>query len=145
MEQRRVIKTILEYADQVFTYVFVVEMLLKWVAYGFTTYFTNAWCWLDFLIVDVSSDSTSGLWVNCTQILTCHGDVLQVSLVSLTANILGYSELGAIKSLRTLRALRPLRALSRFEGMKVRKKSSMWKDFVSVLLSAAHLLVCRSW
>uniref|UniRef100_A0A3P9LI49 Ion transport domain-containing protein n=1 Tax=Oryzias latipes TaxID=8090 RepID=A0A3P9LI49_ORYLA len=94
MEQRRVIKTILEYADQVFTYVFVVEMLLKWVAYGFKTYFTNAWCWLDFLIVDVS-------------------------LVSLTANILGYSELGAIKSLRTLRALRPLRALSRFEGMKV--------------------------
>uniref|UniRef100_A0A3B5ARM0 Sodium channel protein n=1 Tax=Stegastes partitus TaxID=144197 RepID=A0A3B5ARM0_9TELE len=94
MEQRRVIKIILEYADQVFTYVFVVEMILKWVAYGFKTYFTNAWCWLDFLIVDVS-------------------------LVSLTANILGYSELGAIKSLRTLRALRPLRALSRFEGMRV--------------------------
>ncbi|RXN21148.1 sodium channel type 4 subunit alpha B [Labeo rohita] len=42
-----------------------------------------------------------------------------VSLISLTANILGYSELGAIKSLRTLRALRPLRALSRFEGMRV--------------------------
>jgi hypothetical protein len=41
-------------------------------------------------------------------------------LVSLTANALGYSELGAIKSLRTLRALRPLRALSRFEGMRVR-------------------------
>ncbi|CAN9505056.1 unnamed protein product [Ophioblennius macclurei] len=94
MEQRRVIKVILEYADQVFTYVFVIEMILKWVAYGFKTYFTNAWCWLDFLIVDVS-------------------------LVSLTANILGYSELGAIKSLRTLRALRPLRALSRFEGMRV--------------------------
>ena len=34
---------------------------------------------------------------------------------------MGYSELGAIKSLRTLRALRPLRALSRFEGMRVRK------------------------
>lgn len=29
-------------------------MLLKWVAYGFVKYFTNAWCWLDFLIVDVS-------------------------------------------------------------------------------------------
>ncbi|XP_072298967.1 sodium channel protein type 4 subunit alpha B [Eucyclogobius newberryi] len=94
LEQRRVVKIVLEFADQVFTYVFVVEMLLKWVAYGFKTYFTNAWCWLDFLIVDVS-------------------------LVSLTANILGYSELGAIKSLRTLRALRPLRALSRFEGMRV--------------------------
>lgn len=36
------------------------------------------------------------------------------------ANAMGYSELGAIKSLRTLRALRPLRALSRFEGMRVR-------------------------
>lgn len=44
----------------------------------------------------------------------------QVSLVSLVANALGYSELSAIKSLRTLRALRPLRALSRFEGMRVR-------------------------
>ncbi|XP_068023304.1 LOW QUALITY PROTEIN: sodium channel protein type 4 subunit alpha [Melanerpes formicivorus] len=94
IEQHQVIRTILEYADKVFSYVFVLEMLLKWVAYGFKVYFTNAWCWLDFLIVDVS-------------------------LISLTANWLGYSELGAIKSLRTLRALRPLRALSRFEGMRV--------------------------
>uniref|UniRef100_U3CSR9 Sodium channel protein n=1 Tax=Callithrix jacchus TaxID=9483 RepID=U3CSR9_CALJA len=94
IEQRKTIKTMLEYADKVFTYIFILEMLLKWVAYGFQVYFTNAWCWLDFLIVDVS-------------------------LVSLTANALGYSELGAIKSLRTLRALRPLRALSRFEGMRV--------------------------
>ncbi|XP_066432018.1 sodium channel protein type 2 subunit alpha isoform X9 [Eleutherodactylus coqui] len=94
IEQRKTIKTMLEYADKVFTYIFILEMLLKWVAYGFVKYFTNAWCWLDFLIVDVS-------------------------LVSLIANALGYSELGAIKSLRTLRALRPLRALSRFEGMRV--------------------------
>ncbi|XP_029428181.1 sodium channel protein type 4 subunit alpha [Rhinatrema bivittatum] len=94
IEQRKIIRIILEYADKVFTYVFVIEMLLKWVAYGFKVYFTNAWCWLDFLIVDVS-------------------------LISLTANLMGYSELGPIKSLRTLRALRPLRALSRFEGMRV--------------------------
>ncbi|XP_044855593.1 sodium channel protein type 4 subunit alpha-like [Mauremys mutica] len=94
IEQRKVIRTILEHADKIFSYVFVLEMLLKWVAYGFKVYFTNAWCWLDFLIVDVS-------------------------IISLTANWLGYSELGAIKSLRTLRALRPLRALSRFEGMRV--------------------------
>ncbi|XP_065269348.1 sodium channel protein type 2 subunit alpha-like isoform X12 [Emys orbicularis] len=94
IEKRKAIKTVLEYADKVFTYIFILEMVLKWVAYGFQTYFTNAWCWLDFLIVDVS-------------------------LISLTANALGYSELGPIKSLRTLRALRPLRALSRFEGMRV--------------------------
>uniref|UniRef100_A0A3P9IR62 Sodium channel protein n=1 Tax=Oryzias latipes TaxID=8090 RepID=A0A3P9IR62_ORYLA len=94
VEQRKTIKIILEYADRVFTYIFILEMLLKWVAYGFVKYFTNAWCWLDFFIVDVS-------------------------IVSLVANALGYSDLGPIKSLRTLRALRPLRALSRFEGMRV--------------------------
>ncbi|XP_041421713.1 sodium channel protein type 5 subunit alpha isoform X1 [Xenopus laevis] len=94
IDQKKVIKTILEYADKVFTYVFVLEMLLKWVAYGFKKYFTNAWCWLDFFIVDVS-------------------------LISLIATPLGLSELGPMKSLRTLRALRPLRALSRFEGMRV--------------------------
>lgn len=53
IEQHKVIRTILEYADKVFSYVFVIEMLLKWVAYGFKVYFTNAWCWLDFLIVAV--------------------------------------------------------------------------------------------
>ncbi|NXP82033.1 SCN2A protein, partial [Ramphastos sulfuratus] len=94
IEQRKTVKVVLEYADKIFTYIFILEMVLKWVAYGFQTYFTNAWCWLDFLIVDVS-------------------------LVSLVAHALGFSELSAIKSLRTLRALRPLRALSRFEGMRV--------------------------
>ncbi|XP_046700974.1 sodium channel, voltage-gated, type I-like, alpha isoform X3 [Silurus meridionalis] len=94
IEKRKNIKTVLEYADKVFTYIFILEMLLKWLAYGFVKYFTNAWCWLDFLIVGVS-------------------------LISLVASALNYSELTAIKSLRTLRALRPLRALSRFEGMRV--------------------------
>ncbi|XP_047456223.1 sodium channel, voltage-gated, type I-like, alpha [Mugil cephalus] len=94
IEQRKTIKIMLEFADKIFTYIFILEMLLKWVAYGFAKYFTNAWCWLDFLIVDVS-------------------------LVSLIANALKLSDLGPIKSLRTLRALRPLRALSRFEGMRV--------------------------
>uniref|UniRef100_A0A4W4GPC2 Sodium channel protein n=1 Tax=Electrophorus electricus TaxID=8005 RepID=A0A4W4GPC2_ELEEL len=94
IEQRKIVKTVLEYGDKVFTYVFILEMLLKWLAYGFAKYFTNAWCWLDFIIVDVS-------------------------LISLGAYALGFQELGAIKSLRTLRALRPLRALSRFEGMRV--------------------------
>uniref|UniRef100_A0A3B3Y2T0 Sodium channel protein n=1 Tax=Poecilia mexicana TaxID=48701 RepID=A0A3B3Y2T0_9TELE len=94
IEQRKTVRIILDYADRVFTYIFILEMLLKWVAYGFVKYFTNAWCWLDFFIVDVS-------------------------IVSLIANALGFSDLGPIKSLRTLRALRPLRALSRFEGMRV--------------------------
>ncbi|XP_044280519.1 sodium channel protein type 5 subunit alpha-like isoform X1 [Varanus komodoensis] len=94
LEERKNIKTMLEYADKIFTYIFVLEMLLKWVAYGFKKYFTNAWCWLDFLIVDIS-------------------------VICQIATILGYDHLSAMRSLRTLRSLRPLRALSRFESIRV--------------------------
>ncbi|KAM9844709.1 sodium channel protein type 5 subunit alpha-like [Aulostomus maculatus] len=103
IEKRKVVKVVLEYADKVFSYIFVLEMFLKWIAYGFKKYFTNYWCWLDFLIVDIATDRS----------------IVRVSLISLVANSLGYSDFAAIKSLRTLRALRPLRALSRFEGMRV--------------------------
>ncbi|NWT51732.1 SCN5A protein, partial [Erythrocercus mccallii] len=89
IHKRERIQAILGFLDKMFTFIFVLEMLLKWVAYGFKKYFTNAWCWLDFLIVDVS-----------------------------LINLFG-SNFGPMKSLRTLRALRPLRALSRFEGMRV--------------------------
>ncbi|NXK73507.1 SCN5A protein, partial [Amazona guildingii] len=90
INERKSIKNMLLFLDKIFTFIFFLEMLLKWVAYGFKKYFTNAWCWLDFLIVGVS-----------------------------LIDLLG-SSLGPMKSLRTLRALRPLRALSRFEGMRVR-------------------------
>ncbi|NXO96086.1 SCN5A protein, partial [Certhia brachydactyla] len=89
IHKRERIQAILLFLDKMFTFVFFLEMVLKWVAYGFKKYFTNAWCWLDFLIVDVS-----------------------------LINLFG-STFGPMKSLRTLRALRPLRALSRFEGMRV--------------------------
>ncbi|XP_076822135.1 sodium channel protein type 4 subunit alpha B-like [Clavelina lepadiformis] len=91
---RKQLKSILKYADRIFTYVFIFEMLLKWVAYGFKKYFTNAWCWLDFFIVGVS-------------------------IVGLVAEMTNLNNVSSIRSLRTLRALRPLRAMSRFEGMKV--------------------------
>ncbi|KAJ8345448.1 hypothetical protein SKAU_G00296410 [Synaphobranchus kaupii] len=77
-EQRKVLQIILEYAEQAFTCVFVVEMLLKWVAYGFKGYFTKGWCWLEFLIVNVS-------------------------LVNSMAIILGYPGVGPLKIVRTLR------------------------------------------
>nr|XP_046239930.1 sodium channel, voltage gated, type VIII, alpha subunit b isoform X6 [Scatophagus argus] len=60
IEQRKTVRIILEYADRVFTYIFILEMLLKWVAYGFVKYFTNAWCWLDFFIVDVVVNALVG-------------------------------------------------------------------------------------
>ncbi|NXF78931.1 SCN5A protein, partial [Sclerurus mexicanus] len=88
------LKRILNYADKMFTYIFFMEMLLKWVAYGLHHYFTNSWCLLDFVIV-------------------C------VSIIFSLSYILIFVIFG-LKSLRTLRALRPLRALSRFEGIKVK-------------------------
>ncbi|XP_036598803.1 sodium channel protein type 9 subunit alpha-like [Trichosurus vulpecula] len=80
LPKRRTLIIILEYAEKIFTYLFVMEMLLKWMAYGCKAYFTNAWCWLEFLVVDVC---------------------LFISL----ANCLGYPGFVALKSLRSLRIL----------------------------------------
>ncbi|XP_061330268.1 sodium channel protein type 5 subunit alpha-like isoform X2 [Pezoporus flaviventris] len=98
LQERQKVKMLLEFADKIFTYIFFMEMLLKWVAYGLHSYFTNAWCWLDFILVCLSFVS----W----------------GLSTTPASSLCSSE-NALKSLRTLKALRPLRALSRFEGIKV--------------------------
>nr|XP_006986808.2 sodium channel protein type 11 subunit alpha [Peromyscus maniculatus bairdii] len=48
------IEQLLRCTDNIFTFIFILEMILKWVAFGFRKYFTSAWCWLDFLIVIVS-------------------------------------------------------------------------------------------
>ncbi|XP_075823798.1 sodium channel protein type 11 subunit alpha [Microtus pennsylvanicus] len=48
------IERLLRCTDNIFTFIFILEMILKWVAFGFRRYFTSAWCWLDFLIVIVS-------------------------------------------------------------------------------------------
>ncbi|XP_016161683.1 PREDICTED: sodium channel protein type 5 subunit alpha-like [Ficedula albicollis] len=99
LPKRPKVKIILDYADKIFTYTFFMEMLLKWVAFGLHSYFTNAWCLLDFVIVCLSFVS----W----------------GLNSVSEDSSPCSSGTSLKSLRTLRALRPLRALSRFEGIKV--------------------------
>lgn len=53
LQQRTLLKMIVDQADQVFTYLFLVEMLVKWAAYGLRKYFTSVWCWIDFLILAV--------------------------------------------------------------------------------------------
>ncbi|KAG9331908.1 hypothetical protein JZ751_016596, partial [Albula glossodonta] len=162
IEQRKTVRIILEYADRVFTYIFILEMLLKWVAYGFVKYFTNAWCWLDFFIVD--ADGSAYAYEVCSDCATLQADgsvdayevcsdctalqadgsvdaSYEVSIVSLIANALGYSDLGPIKSLRTLRALRPLRALSRFEGMR---PIASRKGIMGVNLFAGKYYYCNN-
>ncbi|MEQ2187750.1 hypothetical protein GOODEAATRI_007760, partial [Goodea atripinnis] len=140
IERRKAIKALLEYADKVFSYIFVLEMFLKWIAYGFKklncdsshySYISGINCSIatDRTIVRVScklGPRQCELWdwtlasasrkPMCFFTCSC---CFVVSLISLVANSLGYSDFSAIKSLRTLRALRPLRALSRFEGMRV--------------------------
>ena len=80
--------------DRILTVVFFIETTLKLFAMGFVVYFSNAWCWLDFVIV-------------------------AVSLVNFGAGLLGFSNISIFKTMRTLRALRPLRAMAKMEGMKV--------------------------
>ena len=58
LEKRPVLQDILYYMDRIFTVIFTMEMVVKWLALGFVKYFTNAWCWLDFVIVMVSSVKT---------------------------------------------------------------------------------------
>jgi Ion transport protein len=48
------LKYILYWTNFVFSLIFVVEMFLKWIAHGFTKYFTSFWTILDFIIVFVS-------------------------------------------------------------------------------------------
>nr|AAC63049.1 voltage-gated sodium channel homolog BdNa1 [Bdelloura candida] len=78
--------------DKVFTIVFLMEMLLKWMAIGLYKYFKDPWSCLDFAIV-------------------------MIALISLMP--FDMSRYDALKAMRTLRALRPLRAISRWEGMRI--------------------------
>ncbi|XP_048201255.1 sodium channel protein type 7 subunit alpha [Perognathus longimembris pacificus] len=89
IDQRKTIKILLEYSDMIFTYIFILEMLLKWIAYGFKVYFSNGWYKLDFMVV----------------IVFC------LSLIGKTREDL--------KPLTSIKFLRGLRVLSQFERMKV--------------------------
>ncbi|XP_037379354.1 sodium channel protein type 7 subunit alpha [Talpa occidentalis] len=89
IDQRKTIKILLEYADMIFTYIFILEMLLKWMAYGFKAYFKNGWYRLDFMVV----------------IVFC-------------LSLIGKSREG-LKPLTFFKFLRALRVLSQFERMKV--------------------------
>uniref|UniRef100_A0A2I3GPE5 Sodium voltage-gated channel alpha subunit 11 n=1 Tax=Nomascus leucogenys TaxID=61853 RepID=A0A2I3GPE5_NOMLE len=54
LEKQPKIQELINCTDIIFTYIFIGEMVLKWVAFGFGKYFTSAWCCLDFIIVIIS-------------------------------------------------------------------------------------------
>lgn len=92
LDKNKDLKQILYWTNFFFSCIFVIEMFLKWIAHGFTKYFTSFWTILDFIIVFVSVFS----------LLIEENENLKV-----------------LRSLRTLRALRPLRAISRWQGMRI--------------------------
>jgi hypothetical protein len=84
--------------NYIFTAIFVAEMLLKIIAYGFAfterAYLKEGWNQLDFFIV-----------------------VISVAVIA--AEVLDIPALAPLTSLRVLRALRPLRLIGRIESMKL--------------------------
>ncbi|XP_041126480.1 sodium channel protein 60E-like [Polyodon spathula] len=86
------IQEVLRYLDHFYLAFFNLEMVLKIIGLGVTSYFTDVWTLLDFLLVVIG-------WLG----------VLSSSIKSLRS----------LRSFRTLRALRPLRAISRWEGMRL--------------------------
>jgi len=94
LSERPVLQDILYYMDRIFTVIFFMEMVVKWLALGFVKYFTNAWCWLDFVIV-------------------------MFSVANQAMGYLGIAGVSSMRVFRTFRCLRPLRAMSRLQGLKV--------------------------
>ena len=92
--------------DILFTFVFFIEAILKWFAFGFfwnhyngvSPYIRNSWNALDFAVVLLS---------------------LSDFIVSNTSGDPATQNLSSLKSLRAIRALRPLRVASRNEGLKI--------------------------
>ena len=85
-------KLLLDSLTHVFTFIFGLELLVKMVAWGPTSYFRDGWNVLDFFIV-------------CT------------SLLALL--VFALPELEFLIALRVLRVLRPLRLLARNEGTRL--------------------------
>lgn len=55
LDKNKELKRILYWTNFVFSIIFVIEMFLKWIAHGFTKYFSSFWTILDFVIVFVST------------------------------------------------------------------------------------------
>ena len=49
-------KHVLQKLEFIFTALFTLEMLLKWIGIGLTDYFTSVWCLLDCVIVAVMKE-----------------------------------------------------------------------------------------
>ena len=62
----------LDHLDKMFTVTFALELLLKMTAYGPRRYFTDAWCWLDFVIVAVRTVTAMDLYALLEILIILH-------------------------------------------------------------------------
>nr|XP_022910562.1 sodium channel protein para-like [Onthophagus taurus] len=93
LSQRPVLQIVLFYIHTIIAAIFVIEMLMKWLGVGLKNYFTNPWCWVDFIVVIVS-------------------------LINFIATLCG-GGVQFVKLIRLFRALYPLRAISQIKRIKV--------------------------
>lgn len=83
IESNPTLKYGLKILDKAFTVIFVFEMVVKMGAYGFKKYFTDAWCWLDFIIVAVRPPAIS--------IPTLPNDVIHYKILNLKTALSCYA------------------------------------------------------
>nr|XP_039249115.1 sodium channel protein type 4 subunit alpha B-like [Styela clava] len=113
LPKKPLLKSVLEVFDKIFMVIFFIEMIMKWIGFGFKKYFTNGWCILDFFIVMFSIVSLS----------------LEIYAMMSESNS---TDLSSLRVLRSLRAFRPLRAMSRFKGIKV-VTDALFRSIPSIL------------
>lgn len=63
LDKNKRLKAILYWTNLVFCIIFIIEMVLKWLAFGFTRYFSSFWTILDFIIVFVSTPKRHNFWI----------------------------------------------------------------------------------
>ena len=78
------------YLDKILTVLFLIEIYITRFSMGFVSYFSNAWCWIDFIVVGMSVINSSAelLGLDNIQILKVH----TVLWESYEAHILGYNK-----------------------------------------------------
>ncbi|XP_046400026.1 sodium channel protein para-like [Ischnura elegans] len=91
--ERPTLLTILYIIDIIFTVILFLEMIIRLLALGCKKYFTNIWCWLDFIIIMVSVINLAAVWAPINS--------------------------SAFSCIAMLCALRPLMIISRCEPMRV--------------------------
>lgn len=111
---------VLLYVNYVFTGIFVIEMILKLIAFG-STYFSSSWNIFDFIVV--------------------LGSIFDIAMSNLNASQLTFLRVGPqlIRVLRVMRVSRLLRLINKHPGLQALIKTIMFS--LPSLLSVFALLM----